>query len=72
MVLSYGESQGARICVCAEFIFRSRLERRTEAVGDRANTVRENAIANADTGASAYSDVAIDQAWRAAGEILNS
>ena len=41
-------------------------------MGDRANTVRENAIANADTGASAYSDVAIDQAWRAVGEILKS
>ncbi len=30
------------------------------------------AIANSDAGASAYSDVAIDQAWRAVGEILNS
>jgi spermidine dehydrogenase len=30
------------------------------------------AIANSDAGASAYSDVAIDQAWRAIGEILNS
>lgn len=28
------------------------------------------AIANSDAGASAYSDVAIDQAWRAVGEIL--
>jgi spermidine dehydrogenase len=30
------------------------------------------AIANSDAGASAYSDVAIDQAWRAVGEILRS
>jgi len=30
------------------------------------------AIANSDAGASAYSDVAIDQAWRAVGEILKS
>jgi spermidine dehydrogenase len=30
------------------------------------------AIANSDAGASAYSDVAIDQAWRAVGEILAS
>jgi spermidine dehydrogenase len=30
------------------------------------------AIANADAGASAYSDVAIDQAWRAVSEILKS
>jgi spermidine dehydrogenase len=30
------------------------------------------AIANSDAGASAYSDVAIDQAWRAVGEIANS
>ncbi|HZV90213.1 MAG TPA: NAD(P)-binding protein [Candidatus Binatus sp.] len=29
-------------------------------------------IANSDAGASAYSDVAIDQAWRAVGEILKS
>src|SRR5690348_8155266 len=29
------------------------------------------AIANSDAGASAYSDVAIDQAWRAVGEILS-
>jgi spermidine dehydrogenase len=29
------------------------------------------AIANSDAGASAYTDVAIDQAWRAVGEILN-
>ena len=30
------------------------------------------AIANSDAGASAYSDVAIDQAWRAVGETANS
>jgi spermidine dehydrogenase len=30
------------------------------------------AIANSDAGASAYTDVAIDQAWRAVGEILQS
>ena len=30
------------------------------------------AIANSDAGASAYSDVAIDQAWCAVGEILKS
>lgn len=30
------------------------------------------AIANSDAGASAYTDVAIDQAWRAVGEILKS
>jgi spermidine dehydrogenase len=30
------------------------------------------AIANSDAGASAYSDVAIDQAWRAVGEVLKS
>jgi spermidine dehydrogenase len=30
------------------------------------------AIANSDAGASAYSDAAIDQAWRAVGEILKS
>jgi spermidine dehydrogenase len=30
------------------------------------------AIANSDAGASAYSDVAIDEAWRAVGEILKS
>lgn len=30
------------------------------------------AIANSDAGASAYSDVAIDQAWRSVGEILKS
>jgi spermidine dehydrogenase len=30
------------------------------------------AIANSDSGASAYTDVAIDQAWRAVGEILQS
>ncbi len=30
------------------------------------------AIANSDAGASAYSDVAIDQAWRTVGEILKS
>jgi len=30
------------------------------------------AIANSDAGASAYSDVAIDQGWRAVGEILKS
>jgi spermidine dehydrogenase len=30
------------------------------------------AIANSDAGASAYSDVAIDQAWRAVGEILKN
>ena len=30
------------------------------------------AIANSDAGASAYSDVAIDQAWRAVSEILKS
>jgi spermidine dehydrogenase len=30
------------------------------------------AIANSDAGAGAYSDVAIDQAWRAVGEILKS
>lgn len=30
------------------------------------------AIANSDAGASAYSDVAIDQAWRAVGELANS
>jgi spermidine dehydrogenase len=30
------------------------------------------AIANSDAGASAYTDVAIDQAWRAVGEILHS
>jgi spermidine dehydrogenase len=30
------------------------------------------AIVNSDAGASAYSDVAIDQAWRSAGEILKS
>jgi spermidine dehydrogenase len=30
------------------------------------------AIANSDAGASAYSDVAIDQAWRAVGEIMKS
>ncbi len=30
------------------------------------------AIANSDAGASAYSDVAIDQGWRAVGEILRS
>jgi spermidine dehydrogenase len=29
------------------------------------------AIANSDAGASAYTDVAIDQAWRAVGELLN-
>jgi spermidine dehydrogenase len=29
-------------------------------------------IANSDAGASAYSDVAIDQAWRAVGEVLKS
>jgi spermidine dehydrogenase len=32
----------------------------------------EIAIANSDAGASAYSDVAIDQAWRAVSEILRS
>jgi spermidine dehydrogenase len=30
------------------------------------------AIANSDAGASAYTDVAIDQAWRAVGELLGS
>jgi spermidine dehydrogenase len=30
------------------------------------------AIANSDAGASAYTDVAIDQAWRAVGELLHS
>ncbi len=30
------------------------------------------AIANSDAGASAYTDIAIDQAWRAVGEILKS
>jgi spermidine dehydrogenase len=30
------------------------------------------AIANSDSGASAYSDVAIDQAWRAVGEIMSA
>ena len=30
------------------------------------------AIANSDAGANAYSDVAIDQAWRAVGEVLKS
>jgi hypothetical protein len=30
------------------------------------------AIANSDAGASAYSDVAIDQAWRSVGEVLKS
>jgi spermidine dehydrogenase len=30
------------------------------------------AIANSDAGASAYTDVAIDQAWRAVGELLRS
>jgi spermidine dehydrogenase len=30
------------------------------------------AIANSDAGASAYTDVAIDQAWRAIGELLHS
>jgi len=30
------------------------------------------AIVNSDAGASAHSDVAIDQAWRSAGEILKS
>jgi spermidine dehydrogenase len=29
------------------------------------------AIANSDAGASAYTDVAIDQAWRAVGELLH-
>jgi spermidine dehydrogenase len=30
------------------------------------------AIANSDAGANAYTNEAIDQAWRAVGEILNS
>jgi spermidine dehydrogenase len=34
--------------------------------------VGQIAIANSDAGASAYTDVAIDQAWRAIGDLLNS
>jgi len=39
--------------------------------GSSAEAVCKIAIANSDAGASAYTNVAIDQAWRAVGELLH-
>jgi len=42
-----------------------------EALAVMAGSRSQIAIANSDAGASAYTDVAIDQAWRAVGELLH-
>ena len=66
------ESLGPRLRLYSQSTLRSRLEENEKPWVIGRQRVGQIAIANSDAGASAYTDVAIDQAYRAIADLFSS